>query len=119
MLSYTCKTICKHQYTSLFYYSSKRKEEYKEFQEFTGTDAAKVLKHCPTRWLSLHRCVQRMLQQWPALKSYFSSHNDVERPGRVARCASALNDPLLELIFHFLNFILPPLMEFNTTFQVS
>ena len=98
--------------------SSKRREEYKEFLEFTETEPLKIVKHCSTRWLSLEKCVGRLLHHWEALKSYFNSHNDVEKPGRVKRVAELLNDPEMRLYYLFLEFILSPLNEFNTTFQV-
>ena len=91
----------------------------KEFQSFTETEPMKLLKHCSTRWLSLERCVRRLLQQWAALKSYFMSHDEVEKTGRVQRCATLLQDPEMELVFRFIEFIMGPLNEFNTTFQVS
>ena len=39
--------------------SCKRKEIFKEFQDFSGIEFPKIIKHCSTRWLSF--------------KSYFSS----------------------------------------------
>ncbi|XP_060588036.1 uncharacterized protein LOC132743524 [Ruditapes philippinarum] len=103
-----------------FHHSSKRKEEYKDFQMFTDTEPAKIIKHCSTRWLSLQKCVSRLLQQWPALKSYFSSHNDCETTGsRVQRCYQRLNDPMFELTYHFLTFIMEPMNDFNTAFQAN
>ena len=53
-------------FVDLFYYfdkSSKRKEELREFQEFTGTKDLKIIKHCKTRWLSLQKAVKCVLQQ--------------------------------------------------------
>ena len=67
--------------------SCKRIEIFREFQDFTGVDFQKILKHCSTRWLSLLKCIQRILGQWPALQSYFSSHEDVEKKGHVKICA--------------------------------
>ena len=99
--------------------SSKRKEEYKEFLEFTQVDPMKIIKHCTTRWLSLHQCVGRTLHLWPALQSYFNSHKEAEKRGRVQRVAQLLADPETKLYFQFLDFILAPLVSFNTTFQVS
>ena len=52
-------------FVDLFYYfekSFKRKEQLREFQEFSGTQQLKVLKHCTTRWLSLERSVKRVIQ---------------------------------------------------------
>ena len=78
----------------------------------------KILRHASTRWLSLERCVKRTLQQWPALASYFESHEEVEKPGRVKRISELLSNPVAKLLYMFLEFILTPLNEFNTTFQV-
>jgi hypothetical protein len=100
-------------------FSAKRKEEYKKFLEFTDTQPLKIVKHCSTRWLSLQKCVGRLLHHWPALTSYFQSHNDVEKPGRVKRTAELLSDTKMKLTYPFLDYILVPLNEFNTTFQVS
>lgn len=47
--------------------SSNRREEYKEFQIFTGVDIEEILKHVSTRWLSLEKCVGRTISQWEAL----------------------------------------------------
>lgn len=103
-----------------FFHSAKRKEIYKtEFLDFTETEPLKILKHCSTRWLSLQKCVTRLLQQWPALQSYFSSHDDVERPGRVQKVRDFLTDPEMFLYYNFLSFVLPILNEFNTTFQAG
>ena len=98
--------------------SSKRKEIYQAFLEFCEVELLKILKHVTTRWLSLQKCVIRVLHHWPALNSYFNSHEDVEKEGRVKRVAAALNMEM-KLYYLFLSFILGPLNEFNTAFQVE
>ena len=46
--------------------SSKRCEEFSIIlQEFDGIAPARVLKHCPTRWL------KRLLILWPSIYTYF------------------------------------------------
>ncbi|XP_077581558.1 zinc finger BED domain-containing protein 5-like [Stigmatopora nigra] len=100
-----------------FQHSHKRLQDFKEFQDFTETDQERILKHCPTRWLSLGKVVKRVLNQYDALKSYFTSHDDVEKPGKVKTISNRLNDPMTELVLHFLNFIIPHLDAFNTIFQ--
>ena len=68
--------------TYFWFDKSARKEDYHEFQEFTDTPNEVITKHVSTRWLSMQRCVDRILSQWDALQSYFSSIHEAERPGR-------------------------------------
>ncbi|XP_070213054.1 uncharacterized protein [Littorina saxatilis] len=107
-------------WVDLFYFfehSSKRKVDYRSFQLFAEVDELEILKHCPTRWLSLERVVERTLNQLSALRSYFASHPDVEKPGKVKSLHERLQDPLSELTLLFFQFILPVLNAFNTVFQ--
>ena len=53
--------------------SSKRVDKMKDFCEFTSTQYKDVLRHVTTRWLSLLPAVQRILECWPSLQSYFLS----------------------------------------------
>ena len=106
----------------IFYFfknSSKRIEDFKEFQDFTSSEQEKILKHCPTRWLSLQKVVERTLSQYEALKSYFASHDDVERAGKVKSIHDRLQDPVTLLTLHFLRFILPQINHFNVLFQTE
>ena len=36
-----------------------------------------IIKHVSTCWLSLGKCLDRMLTEWDALKSYFVSNVDL------------------------------------------
>ena len=78
----------------------------------------KILRHAATRWLSLENTVKRTLHHWPALQSYFNSHCEVEKEGKVKKLAAYLSDKEVKLYFMFLEFILVILNEFNVTFQV-
>ena len=102
-----------------FNHSAKRKEEYREFLEFCDVAPLKILKHASTRWLSLEKCVNRLLQQWSALLSYFESYDDRERPGRMKWCSDYLAIVEMKSYFMFLSFILEPLNAFNTIFQTD
>ena len=53
------------------------------------------------------------------LASHFNSLEEVEKPGRVKRCASYLSNPEMHLYLHFISFILQPLNDFNTMFQAD
>lgn len=91
---------------------------YKEFVEFTDTDKLNLLRYCSTRWLSLHTCIERVLNQWAALQAYFSSHED-ERSAKIRNLAGYFNDPEIKFYFLFLSAALKPLVAFNTAFQVG
>ncbi|XP_048727243.1 uncharacterized protein LOC125645643 [Ostrea edulis] len=92
---------------------------FKEFLDFTDTESSKMIKNSSTRWLSLEKCVDRLLHHWLALLSYFNSHDDVEKPGHVKICAAFLRDHEMRLYYHFLSFIMQPLNDFNTVFQAD
>ena len=82
----------------LYYYfhrSSKRIEEYKEFQEFCEVEPLTILKHASTRWLSLHTSVCRIVQQWDALYSYFNSHEQLERDSKIS---SVTTEPFVQAL---------------------
>lgn len=73
--------------------SALRKDIYKEYLDFCDVDPSKALLNqvTSTRWLSLEKCVKRLLHHWPVLTSYFNSHiHDVEKPERVRRVAELL-----------------------------
>lgn len=53
--------------------SAKRKAKLREFSQFCDTVVRKVLKHVSTRWLSIGKCVERILQMYTSLRSYFLS----------------------------------------------
>ncbi|CAC5365349.1 HPS6 [Mytilus coruscus] len=98
---------------------TERKEEYTSFLDFTDTKPMKLLKQCGTRWLSLEMCIKRLLQQCPALKSYFQSHPESEKPCHIMRCAEFLVNNEMWLYFAFLDFILPVLNDLNVMFQAG
>lgn len=62
---------------SHFQSSSLRREDLKEFIEYTELEWRELVKHVPTRWLSLGPAIERILKFFPALMSYFiSKEND-------------------------------------------
>lgn len=66
-----------------YYYlekSSKRKDSLKKFQGLHGEEAKKVLKHVSTRWLSLGKCLKRLLEEWDPLLSFFREQVNAQKP---------------------------------------
>ena len=57
-----------------FQRSARRKAQLRDSIEFNNNEVRKVIKHVSTRWLSLGRCLERILMQWDSLESYFVSY---------------------------------------------
>ena len=71
-----------------FKHSSKRYSEFSAIrEEFSDIVPLWILKHCTTWWLSLERCVKRLLDQWPALHAYFDREAESDRNARLQRIA--------------------------------
>ena len=103
-----------------FKHSSKRCEEFSiVVKDFDGIAPVRVLKHCSTRWLSLERAVNRLLQLWPALFAYFDREGDKSDRDRVKRVSKAMSKVETKLYCQFVAFALKPLNAFNTAFQTS
>lgn len=76
-VSYACKELPRNieqvvkDVYNYFSHSSKRQREFIEFQDIVGSDNHNILRHYEIRCLSLHACVNRIIEQWDALKLYF------------------------------------------------
>ena len=104
--------------TDVWYYfqkSPKRKREFEQFQCFVDTKPHKLLKACQTRWLSLEACVNRLIEQYDALLSYFRSTED--RLAVVRRVKLVLEKPTTKAYLLFLSFALPIINNFNKCMQ--
>jgi len=104
--------------------SSKRKEILKGYQEFCNVETRKILKHSSTRWLSLMKCLDRILRQYDALKSYFLSSASEEKStdknkkkSMVAILVEKLNDPITKVYMLFLHSVLPVFDSFTALLE--
>ncbi|GFT08446.1 uncharacterized protein TNCV_2324631 [Trichonephila clavipes] len=50
---------------------AKKREDLKECFDFFESEYREVIRHVPTRWLSLCKALDRMLSSWGPLKRYF------------------------------------------------
>lgn len=73
---------------SEFSCSAKRVDSLKKFCEFTGVQYKHILRHVPTRWLSLLPAIERIPECWPALKSYFISQGKEDCPAIIWKVMS-------------------------------
>ena len=101
-----------------FKHSAKRYTEFITIHEgFSDILPLRVLKHCTTRWLSLERCVRRMLDQWSALYAYFDREAENDRSTRVQRIATHLRNPEVKLLCHFVSYAMKGFNKFSLAFQ--
>ena len=97
--------------------SPKRSAELREFQEFLKLKPHKILHPSQTRWLSLLQVVNRLIEQLPALKLYFTNAAISDRILAAESILNKLSDPSTELYLGFLQFILPLFNDLNKEMQ--
>ncbi len=67
------------------------------------------------RWLSLEKAVNRVLQLYPSLESYFKSEN--ESQARFGRLLAAFTNPMTEVYLVFYQSVLPTFTNINLLLQ--
>lgn len=83
-------------------------------QQFFGVDIHKILSPANTRWLSLKQCVDRVLEQLPALIPYFTEEVFEDPSKTTEEILTVLNN---DLYLEFLSYSLELLTDFNKLFQ--
>ena len=78
-------------------------------------DVHKILKPFQTRWLSVHSCVQKILEQWPALEMFFIA--EVSEFSQAERILTALKSPYVKATLEFCDFVLGDLSGLILLFQ--
>ena len=68
-----------------------------------------MLKRSQRRWLSLHTCTARVVEQWPPLELFFASEVNEEHSPIAERVLSALKSPYVKATLEFMNFVLDEL----------
>lgn len=100
-----------------YFKSPKRRDALLEFQHFVNVAPHKLLHPSCTRWLSLHQCVARVLEQWDAVKLYLTSVVSEEPSKPVNEALIQMQNPAVKSVLLFLDFVLPKLTELNLFFQ--
>ena len=90
----------------------------REFQEFFNVKKNKILKLSSTRWLVLHKCVVRLLENWDVLKSFFLLAIVEDKSKFAETISEQLNDDSIKSYFLFLKYSLNFFNNFNALFQL-
>jgi hypothetical protein len=98
-------------------HSFKRQSEFQEFQIFLNLKPHKMLHPSQTRWLSLNLAVNRILEQFEALKLYFSAEINVSKAPGAEEIYQLLINPVNKLYLQFLEYVLPTFNSANLEFQ--
>ena len=91
--------------------STKRKGILAEFCDFCDNEYREIVRHVNVRWLSLEKAVNRILQVYPSLESYFKSEN--ESQARFGRLLTAMT----EVCLLFYQSVLPTFNNINLLLQ--
>ena len=99
-------------------------DELRSFQEWLEVEAHKILKKVDTRWLSLEASVNRILEQYNPLLSYFdtmenSRLSDEKSRKKMKAFRDQLKKPITNAYLFFLSNILSSVNKFNLPFQSS
>jgi len=119
--AYACKklpdfveNLVREVYTYL-QYSSKRQKEFKNFQNILEIKPHKLLKLSSTRWLSLHTCVVRILEQYDVLFTFFEKVSSSDEKAKAI--FEKLRIQECNMYLHFLDWCLPFITPLNIEFQ--
>ncbi|XP_067217224.1 zinc finger BED domain-containing protein 5-like [Linepithema humile] len=97
--------------------SAKRCAILGEFQAFFNVERNKILKLSNTRWLVLHKCVVRLLNNWEVLKNFFILAVVEDKLKSAEIILNQLNDNCIKAYLLFLKYSLNFFNEFNALFQ--
>lgn len=90
-----------------------------EFQRFCNIPLHKIPGLSQTRWLSTENVINRILEQWSALRLYFTDLVSMKKDpsNTVLSILQAMNNKYMEAQLQFMSFQLKRLNAFNTLFQ--
>lgn len=100
-----------------FAHSSKRQREFQEFHFFFNSENHKILQHYDIRWLSLHACINRIIEQWDPLKFYFRGQYLEDKNISAEFLSQNFENDMTKLYFYALDYILPIPNKMNVIFQ--
>lgn len=112
VLPRNCEDLARNIFNH-FKQSAKRQSEFKQFQSFLDISPHKMLHPSQTRWLSLSAVISRILEQWDALKLYFTDNYLAQRLISIEHTYMALNNPFAKIYYYFLDWVLPKFNKYS------
>ncbi|GFN92271.1 Zinc finger protein kiaa0543 [Plakobranchus ocellatus] len=116
VLSKTAEQLV-HDVYNYFKLSPNRQKNFIELQHFTVCEPHKILKPYQTRWLSLSQCVNRILEQCPALELFFIDEVAETKSTQATIVLNNLKTPYVKATLEFINFVLADIVALDTQFQ--
>ncbi|CAH1111603.1 unnamed protein product [Psylliodes chrysocephalus] len=97
--------------------SAKRCAILQEIQEFMQLETTKILNLSTTRWLSRHACIVRILDNWEAIKHFFTLAVFEDKLKSAEDILNKMQDMRSKAYLLFLKYALNFLNSFNALFQ--
>nr|XP_037290874.1 uncharacterized protein LOC119186301 [Rhipicephalus microplus] len=120
--SYACKTLprgvedlARDVYN--YFLSPKQTSAYQEVQRLAEVKPHKLLHPSQTRWLSLQVVITRLLEQMPALISFFKKAATEDHVLAAEAILEKLSNPSTKLYLEFLEYVLPFFTNLNKEMQ--
>ncbi|XP_018800383.1 PREDICTED: uncharacterized protein LOC108975974, partial [Bactrocera latifrons] len=97
--------------------SSKRCAQLEAVQEMLGGRKKTILRMCATRWLSHHRCVESVLENWEVLLEFFKQAAAQDKLKSTEISSFELNNECNRAYLLFLKYVLNYFNTLNAPFQ--
>ncbi|XP_074842584.1 uncharacterized protein LOC142009044 [Carettochelys insculpta] len=122
MLSYHVECLVLKVFSEVFALDENN-GELKEFFDFMKTDYTEILRQVPKSFLALFTAIEKLLKNWPALKSYFVSKGEEDVNCTVWAFLSehkdiASNDETITLPELYIYFVHNLMSQFTSTIKV-
>lgn len=116
----TLPRICEDLLSMIYSYfsrSPKRQKILEEIQSWMKGIKHRIINPSKTRWLALHACIVRVLDQWDVLTNVFRLAMVEDRTTTGELIFNELQNPCTKAYLQFLDHVLPNINNFNKLFQ--
>ncbi|XP_066599937.1 protein FAM200A-like [Prorops nasuta] len=96
--------------------STKRYVIFKEFQESFDKNTKNLIKYGETRWLSHHKCIERILEKWDTIQK-FLVEQQLEKIKEAEELLIIMENSETKAYLYFLETVLKKFNTFNALFQ--